>query len=66
MSKQSAMQFFLVVAKMREAQKDYFRTRNHGALIRSRELERQVDGYIGRGMRHIDDNAPKQLDIFTD
>jgi len=50
MSKESAMQFFLLVARMRDAQKDYFRTRNHGALIRSRQLEQEVDGWIGRGM----------------
>lgn len=64
MSKQGAMQFFLLVAEMRKAQKDYFRARNHGALIRSRELERQVDGYIERGMKYIDDNTPKQGDLF--
>jgi len=65
MSKESAMNFFLLVAKMRDAQKDYFRTRNHGALISSRQLEQEVDGYIGRGMKHIDDNTPKQGDLFT-
>lgn len=65
MSKESAMQFFLLVAKMREAQNDFFRTHNHGALIRSRELERQVDGYIERGKKYIDDNTPKQGDLFT-
>lgn len=65
MSKQGAMAFFLIVAKMRDAQKDFFRTHNHGALIRSRELEHQVDGYIERGMKHIEDNKPKQGDLFT-
>lgn len=65
MSKQGAMQFFHLVRKMREAQKEYFKTRIHGVLVRSRQLEKEVDGYIERGMRYIDDNTPKQGDLFT-
>lgn len=64
MSKQSAMQFFLLVAEMRKAQKGYFRTRDRGVLIRSRELERRVDSYIERGMKYINDNTPKMEDLF--
>ena len=41
------LQFFNLVKAMREAQRDYFTTRSHEALQKARQLERQVDAYIG-------------------
>lgn len=40
--------FKKLVAKMREAQKEYFRTREKTALKKSKELERQVDEELKR------------------
>lgn len=39
-------QFARLVADMREAQREYFRTRSSTALDRSKRLERQVDQAI--------------------
>lgn len=36
-----------LVRKMREAQKNYFRTRHKGYLDYSRKLEKQVDAELG-------------------
>lgn len=38
--------FFNAVEAMREAQKNYFKTRNSDDLKRSKELERKVDDMI--------------------
>jgi len=38
--------FVYLVAEMRKAQKSYFKTRNKGALIRSKELEKKVDDLL--------------------
>jgi hypothetical protein len=38
--------FYTLVAEMRTAQRDYFRTRSTEALSRSKELERKVDNAI--------------------
>lgn len=35
-----------IVAEMREAQKEYFRTRSTGALDRSKALEKKVDARV--------------------
>ena len=40
--------FFVLVARMREEQKKYFRTRLDIHLKHSKELERQVDAEIER------------------
>ena len=40
--------FFVLVARMREEQKKYFRTRFDIYLKHSKELERQVDAEIER------------------
>lgn len=39
-------EFNQLVLEMRQAQKEYFRTRKTGALIRSKELEKQVDAFL--------------------
>jgi hypothetical protein len=36
-------EFVLLVGDMRNAQREYFRTRSHGALETSKRLERRVD-----------------------
>lgn len=38
--------FFQLVERMRNAQKEYFKTRSHEVLIESKNLERQVDQQI--------------------
>lgn len=40
--------FFYKVAEMREAQKDYFRTRSSIVLSKSKALEREIDAEITR------------------
>lgn len=39
--------FIKLVAKMRAAQREYFRTRDRGVLQQSKDLERQVDQWVG-------------------
>jgi len=39
--------FLALVTLMREAQRTYYQTRDQGALIRAKDLERQVDRAIG-------------------
>lgn len=36
-------EFLELVEKMRQAQKDYFKTRHHGIMIRAKKLEQEVD-----------------------
>ncbi|HEY1190445.1 MAG TPA: hypothetical protein VGE74_22620 [Gemmata sp.] len=36
-------EFIVLVRQMREAQRDYFKTRSGAALSKSKELERKVD-----------------------
>ena len=48
MSKERARAFFDLVSEMRKAQKEYFKTRSPESLIRSKDLERQVDKEIQR------------------
>lgn len=39
----NTIEFIYLVSEMRQAQKEYFRTRKKGALIRSKALEKKVD-----------------------
>ena len=41
-------EFFETVCKMRQAQKDYFKTRNIASLDKAKQLERTVDNEIIR------------------
>lgn len=41
-------QFFQLVVSMREAQREYFKTRSRSSLERSKELEWRVDNEINR------------------
>lgn len=42
------VQFFDKVAEMRDAQREYFRTRSKEALIKSKQTEREIDSEIER------------------
>lgn len=42
------VQFFEKVAEMREAQREYFRTRSKEALIKSKQTEREIGNEIER------------------
>ena len=44
----NAKQFFELVAKMRQAQRKYFKTRSKDWLIASKQYEREVDDEIRR------------------
>lgn len=44
----TTLKFFELVSKMRDKQKEYFRTRDKNALVASKRLERQVDDEIAR------------------
>ena len=41
-------EFFDKVSELREAQKEYFKTRSSAALNRSKALEREIDAEIAR------------------
>lgn len=43
-----AKTFFMLVRRMRTAQKEYFRARTHESLVSSMDLEREVDTEIHR------------------
>lgn len=55
--------FFEKVALMREAQKEYFRTRSHDALRKSKALEAEIDTEIKR-VRDLGYNQPQQPSLF--
>lgn len=55
--------FIKRVARMRQSQKDYFKTRSRGALRESMELERIVDTMIEELLPTID-TEPRQAEIF--
>lgn len=44
----TSREFFDKVAAMRQAQRDYFKTRDKDTLIRSKMLEKEVDKEIER------------------
>ena len=58
------LDFFKLVKEMRAAQKEYFRTRAHSALVRSKELERRVDDYVARGDQYL--KQQQQPSLFKD
>ena len=47
--------FEILVADMRNAQKDYFRTRSQNALRSAKELEKQVDKHLEKAQKAEDD-----------
>lgn len=46
-----AKEFFFLVKDMREAQREFFRTRSKDVLARSKDLERRVDNEIERTLK---------------
>ena len=50
-------EFMQLVRTMRDAQKEYFKTRDANVLARSKELEKQVDEAIAKA--EDDDIGPK-------
>lgn len=57
----NAKEFFDKVAQMREYQKQYFRTRAQGYLLKSKELEAQIDKEIERVKQAT---QPQQQKLF--
>lgn len=59
--------FFEKVALMREAQKDYFRTRSRDVLRKSKALESDIDREIERvrAMGHTAPAQPQQPSLFS-
>ena len=56
--------FFEKVSLMREAQKDYFRTRSRDALRKSKALEAEIDAEIKR-VRDLGYTEPQQPNLFS-
>nr|DAH74719.1 MAG TPA: CREB-regulated transcription coactivator 2-helix, CREB binding, CREB, PROTEIN.0A [Caudoviricetes sp.] len=57
-------QFFEKVALMRESQKEYFRTRSHDVLRKSKALEAEIDAEIKR-VRDLGYTEPQQPNLFS-
>lgn len=58
-------EFFDKVSQMREAQKEYFRTRSSAALSKSKALEREIDDEIVRVNRILSGRKdPVQTSLF--
>lgn len=63
----NAEQFFKLVASMREAQRDYFKSRSRSSLERSKHIERLVDDEIDRVKKIVPDiikPQPTQQNLF--
>lgn len=60
----NAKQFFETVVKMREAQKDYFRTRSQIYLTQSKQLEREIDNEIKRVNATLAKRNNPKLDLY--
>lgn len=55
-----AKSFFYLVAEMRSAQRNYFRTRDRKVFIAARALEDQVDREISRVKAVVDNQESEQ------
>lgn len=56
--------FVLMVESMRDAQKEYFKTRNKRVLVRSIAIEGAVDKAIKDWHEENDPHRPRQVDLF--
>lgn len=56
----TAREFFDKVAAMRQAQRDYFKTRDKDTLIRSKQLEKAVDDEIKRVTEILQSNVNEE------
>ena len=59
----TAKDFFDLVARMRDKQKEYFRTRSGSVLKESKQLEKQVDEEIRRVNGIIRERQGPKLDL---
>ena len=59
----TAKDFFDLVARMRDKQKEYFRTRSGSVLKESKQLEKQVDEEIRRVNEIIRERQEPKLDL---
>lgn len=50
----NAREFFYLVASMRDAQREYFKSRDRKVFLKARALENEVDGEICRVKSIID------------
>lgn len=57
MSSERAYQFFRLVERMRDKQKEYFRTKSQVVLNESKQLEREVDSEIQRANNILNNRA---------
>ena len=60
----NARQFFDKVAEMRRLQKEYFKSRNHLALERSKAIEKEIDKEIKRVQDIEAANKPPEPNLF--
>lgn len=58
-----AKQFFEEVAKMRQLQKDYFKTRSSMALYASKKQEKLIDDEIARAQGVLERNKQMNLGL---
>lgn len=56
----NAREFYNIVVKMRQAQRDYFRTRSQRSLNESKQFEKLVDAEIERVTKIEQEQAKKQ------
>lgn len=61
MSSERAYQFFRLVERMRNKQKEYFRTKSQAVLNESKQLEREVDGEIQKANNILNNLAEPSL-----
>lgn len=57
----TARDFFTLVTRMRDKQKEYFRTRSSSVLQESKRLEKQVDDEINRVNTIVKDKKEPKL-----
>lgn len=61
MSSERAYQFFRLVERMRNKQKEYFRTKSQSVLNESKQLEREVDSKIQRANNILNNRQQPSL-----
>lgn len=56
----TALEFFYLVANMRDAQRKYFQTRERRVFLAARALENQVDHEIAKGRAFLLEQEEKR------
>lgn len=59
----NAEKFFQLVARMRKAQQEYFKTRSGASLQDSKRYEKEVDAEIKRVTHILQEKANPKLDL---